>query len=437
MTSNRHPIWLITYENVDVTDELGPMIVSAEYTDHVEGESDELTLTLEDRAGRWRAGWWPSDQDTITVRMGYEGQPLLDAGTFAVDEVGLRGPPDTVSISAQAAPKTEATREVKHRAFEGLSLADLVRQLATELELEVVGAVADLALERVTQHGQTNLAFLRRLASSYGYAFSVRPPKLVFYALADLDQADTVVTLDRTDLSRGYDFKGSTQDTYVACVVSYLDPRTKQLREARVDVEHLRQAVTVSQPIEGDATGSSGAIIPERDLYLANPYLSGEDVLSWQTFVAGMGLDPGPLDGVYGPLTRRGTVLAQQQLGTPADGVVGPETIRLARDAGWGRAMATPAAASGAAPGRVLKVTERCESAEQAIQRARAELAATNRLKVTGSFSVPTGDSRLVAGATVELTGLGRLSGKYLIQTSKHKVSRSGGYTTSVEVTCV
>lgn len=429
------PVWLITYENVDISDEIAPMVLSAEYTDRLEGASDELQLTLEDRVGRWREGWWPSEGDTISVQMGYQGQTLLDAGTFRVDEVSLRGPPDTVGVGAQAAPKTAAMRTTQHRAFEGLTLRELVERLASELELTVTGSVAELALERVTQSGETTLAFLRRTAKAYGYAFSIRPPQLVFYRIVDLESEPGALTLDRTDLG-SYDFKGSTQETYVACEVSYLDPRTKGVRQARVEAAFARRAIVIA-PSKSESGDDPNIVIPTRTLRLLSPYQTGDDVLSWQTWVQSYGVDPGPLDGIFGPLTRRGTVIAQQKLGAEPDGAVGPETRRLAQEAGWGKQTKSSVSAAQNEPsGRVLRKDLRLESQEQALLRAQALLLEANRLRVTGNLGV-TGSPQLVAGTTIELTGMGRVSGKYLVQTSTHRVSRSGGYATTAEVTCV
>lgn len=44
------------------------------------------------------------------------------------------------------------------------------------------------------------------------------------------------------------------------------------------------------------------------------------------------------------------------------------------------------------------------------------------------------GNPKLVAGNTVQLEDCGRLSGKYLIESARHRRDRSSGYTTELEV---
>lgn len=429
MSGAPKPRWLVNYENVDVSDEVGPMVISGEYVDHLEGKSDELKLTLEDTDGRWREGWWPSKGDAIAVKMGLEGESLLDAGRFQVDEVELRGSPDTVSISALSAPQTGALRTRQHRAFENVTLLEVAADIAAELDLEIMGDIEALFLTRVTQAGETTLAFLRRLSESYGYAFSIRPPNLVFFKIAELESAPPVITIDRSSsqLLNGWTLKGAVQDTYVACEVSWLDPETKITRKVRVEAAHARSAVIVGSASQEQ---SEPLPLPTRTLRQGS---SGDDVRNWQTFLASRGHYQAEIDGLFGPITRAATIAFQRERGIGVDGVAGPETYRAAVEAGY---SSTDARVTPEVSGRVLRIEQRVESLEQAEALARAKLAAANRLRVTGTLPLM-GDRRVVAGATIELTGMGRLSGRYLVQESRHRVGRSGGYTVSAEVTFV
>lgn len=420
------PVWLVTYEGAEVSDELSPMIVSCEYTDELKDKSDALELTLEDRQGRWRSGWWPSKGDRIEVAMGLEGAPLLDCGAFQVETTKLSGPPDTVAVSALATARVQPLRTKQSKAFEDLTLKELVDQVAREFDFEVVGNVATVRLQRVTQAQETTLAFMRRLANDYGYAFSIRDARLIFYELAALEAEPSVAEFQRGAL-KSYEFEGSAQDTYAACELTYLDPVTKQLETVTVYEPHARQRVLIA-----DATPAEARTLPDRTLRIGD---RGEDVKWWQSYLQERGHAPGPIDGIFGPLTRAATMAFQRGAAIREDGIAGPETYRAAVERGYQALDAAPVTRTEVA-GDVLRIERRVESKEQAELQARAALAEANRLQLTGSFSVP-GTVQLVAGVTVDLADMARASGKYLVQRSKHSVSRNGGYTTRAEVTRV
>lgn len=65
-----------------------------------------------------------------------------------------------------------------------------------------------------------------------------------------------------------------------------------------------------------------------RQLYLTNPYMTGEDVLAVQRRLLQLGFDPYGLDGVFGPVTEAAVMAFQQSRGLIANGVIGPETFR-------------------------------------------------------------------------------------------------------------
>ena len=107
------PDFLILYtrEGVDITEDLRPDLSALEFTDNLEGESDELRIGLDNVDGKWFAEWLPDEGDIITASLGYKDQPLLGPIDFEIDKVSWRGMPDTFEIGALASPITKAMRE--------------------------------------------------------------------------------------------------------------------------------------------------------------------------------------------------------------------------------------------------------------------------------------------------------------------------------------
>jgi peptidoglycan hydrolase-like protein with peptidoglycan-binding domain len=69
----------------------------------------------------------------------------------------------------------------------------------------------------------------------------------------------------------------------------------------------------------------------------------GTDVEAWQKFLRDQGIDPRPIDGIFGPLTDNATVAFQQKHTLGVDGIAGPETYGKAISLGF-KAAATPRA---------------------------------------------------------------------------------------------
>jgi len=80
-----------------------------------------------------------------------------------------------------------------------------------------------------------------------------------------------------------------------------------------------------------------------------------------------------------------------------------------------------------------MEIRVKAENKQQAEAIAKAALHRANSLQQGGSISLP-GSVLYVAGNSITITGLGRLSGKYHITQSEHSLTKSGGYTCDLEV---
>lgn len=85
----------------------------------------------------------------------------------------------------------------------------------------------------------------------------------------------------------------------------------------------------------------------------------------------------------------------------------------------------------GAADTLVIKT--KVENKQQAEAKAKAALYKANSKQQEGSLTTD-GDPLLLAGNNFELTGMGAMSGKFHIESSTHRISRGGGYTTDIKV---
>ena len=229
-----HPVFRVWIGAKDVTADLTPYLLSVSYADAVEGEADTLSVRLEDVDGRMRGPWYPAKGQTMAMAFGYADQPLQQAGHFEIDEIELSGPPDTVSLKGIAAGVKGAQRTRQGRSYDNTTLAEIARQVARRLKLHVVGKIEPIQIRRVTQVHETDLVFMHRLAGEYGYAFSVKGAKMVFFKRAELRGAAPILVIDRADITR-YHVRDKIMGIAKSGVVTYHDPKSKRTRKQKVE----------------------------------------------------------------------------------------------------------------------------------------------------------------------------------------------------------
>lgn len=229
-----HPVFKIVMNGRDVTADLSERLLSVSYTDFEEGQADTIDIRLEDIDGRLRGPWFPEQGYKLSLQFGYQGMPLQKANDFEIDEIEGEGPPDVVTIRAISAGVKTPYRTNKGRAYEGMTLAALAQRIARRLKLQLVGNIEPINLERVTQIHEHDLTFLRRVAGEYGYAFSVKGTKMVFFKRSELNIRDVIFTLHRTDLTR-YSMRDKIMGIPKSAEVSYHDPKTKRVKHYKVE----------------------------------------------------------------------------------------------------------------------------------------------------------------------------------------------------------
>ena len=227
------PQVLVVYENKDISAHISPVLIDLAYVDFMEGESDSVNLTLEDAERRWQDAWYPQHGDVVDVKIGLVGEPLLPCGKFEVDEIEFDGPPDVIRIKALAAGVKRSVRTRNGRAYENTTLGDVAKTVAQRNKLKLTGTIEPVKIARVTQVYETDLTFLKRVAESYGYSFSVRGDKLCFVKRAELKAAAPTLVIRRQDVTT-YHFRDKVHGVVTAATVSYHDPRTKKVKKAMV-----------------------------------------------------------------------------------------------------------------------------------------------------------------------------------------------------------
>jgi hypothetical protein len=161
------PDFRIIADSTDITAALRDRLLSLSVSDAAGIESDTLEISLDDRGGVIAL---PRTGAELAVELGYIGAGLQRMGIYTVDEVGLSGPPQQMTIRARAADLRQGLKKPRTRSWDEVWLADIVRSIAAEHGYEArVGQMFESeALVHIDQADESDLHFLTRLARERG-----------------------------------------------------------------------------------------------------------------------------------------------------------------------------------------------------------------------------------------------------------------------------
>lgn len=114
----------------------------------------------------------------------------------------------------------------------------------------------------------------------------------------------------------------------------------------------------------------------DRLLYIRYPYLHGNDVRVLQRALNALGFACGQPDGIFGVFTERAVRELQANIGQPADGIAGPETVRAIQQLKhvWGDKDGFAPAALKVAPARAAEVLASAHAALRTLDEAGHEV---------------------------------------------------------------
>lgn len=226
------PAFRVSYGAGDVTAAIDDFLVRLDFTDNLHGKADEIQIQVEDTSGAFTGEFWPKKGDDLNVSIGWNGgelDGLWPCGYFVIDEAQADGPPDTVTIKALSSSIKKPVRQRNSRAFEGQTIKQIADKIAAENGMSILGELPEILITRATQHKETDLGFLARLASEYGCICKANgDAALIMHSLDDLLSRQCEALIDRTNIIR-YSFRSKTADAPRAHVARYFNPATKQL----------------------------------------------------------------------------------------------------------------------------------------------------------------------------------------------------------------
>lgn len=225
----------VSYNNKNITADISKYLLSLSYSDKTEGESDEVSIELEDVDNLWQNNWYPEKGANLTVTLGG-----LNCGTFEIDEIEITGLPSTVTIRGMATGITNSLRTRKSDAHENKTLKQIAEKVAAKNNLTVEGDIPDITIGRVTQNKETDVAFLKRISERYGVIFSVRGTAITFTSVYTLQDRNASFIIDKTELSQ-YSIKDKADGMAKAAKVKSKNAKKNSKVEVNLEYEDYKK----------------------------------------------------------------------------------------------------------------------------------------------------------------------------------------------------
>ena len=185
------PVFRVEADGVDRTRELWRCLSSLEYTDAEEDESDTVDITVANSP----AFSIPKRGAELRLWLGWKESSLKYFGAFLVDEVGGRFRPAEMTVSAKSADLTgaAAAKEKLDVEWENISLASIAAKIAAKHGCEAK-VLTGVHYAHQAQSGESDIAFLRRLAKEAGASLAIKDKTFVIAPYGEAFRAEAHIS---------------------------------------------------------------------------------------------------------------------------------------------------------------------------------------------------------------------------------------------------
>lgn len=277
----------IRYEYVNITDDIAGFINSFSYKDIASGESDSISLSIQDREKRWMGSWIPQTGNHVSADIRFLDWMfdsdcwVMYCGEFEVDDVSISGPPAVCSIGAVSIPRSKAfNEEERTKHWENVTVQEVAAEIAGRAGISLCYEADEIPILSLEQDKQTDCKFLYSICEKYGLAMKVFAEKIVIFSEYEYEEAEPVTTLYYEDFIK-YSFNSTLAGTYTGAKISYTDPGTGEdhivmigdgdrimeiNQEADNAADAQRKAVAALNSANKKATTFSGTLMARREL---------------------------------------------------------------------------------------------------------------------------------------------------------------------------
>ena len=220
----------ITFNGAAVSDKLE----SFSYTDSADGESDRISIQVNNVDGKWTGAWMPSKGSVLVPTIHFDGQNL-SCGAHILDSFSASGgSSSTCSIGAVSVPADEGFRATNRtKTWEKVTLAQIGAEVADRAGVAFSFHADDIFINSREQNEEPDCSFLNKIATTYGYIMKAYNNKIVVFDPKRYERLAPVKTLTPADLS-SWSYQTQLDGTYTGAKIAYTNSGTGETIDVQI-----------------------------------------------------------------------------------------------------------------------------------------------------------------------------------------------------------
>ena len=236
MNQHRAPTYQILVDGQDISAAIHPRLIGLSLADNRGFEVDTIELSLDDTDGKLAL---PRRGAQLQALIGWQGNALVDKGTYTIDEVEHGGAPDVLTIRGKSADLRGDMNKLRERSWHDVTIDSIVSQLATRYSLtpSVGGSLKGQLIDHIDQTNESDLAFLTRLADQLDAIATVKSGRLLFIKAGQTTTASgqplPAIQLTRQDGDR-HRFSVADRNAYTGVVAYWQDTQAGEKKQIAV-----------------------------------------------------------------------------------------------------------------------------------------------------------------------------------------------------------
>lgn len=248
------PAFRVTLSGKDITTRLEGRMISMTMTDNRGFEADQLDIELDDSDG---AIDLPSRGVELALLLGWKNEPLINKGTFIIDEIEHSGTPDKVVLRGRSADFRQTLNIRREKSHSKTTIGAIVNEIAGRhnLKSDVSEQMAAVAIEHIDQTNESDGSFLMRLAQRVGAIAAVKYGNLLFIRQGQGVSASgktlPAVTIKRSD-GDSHQFSLADRNAYTGVSASWLDTRAAAPQSVKVKRKRKTATKKKEEPKQGE-----------------------------------------------------------------------------------------------------------------------------------------------------------------------------------------